>query len=90
MTLRNPTRYKNEKSELSSDPPAETITWPHESRIAALMHHGFGYEQAFHMSTADYMRYNAIFNAWSIPADKRAGGTVQATQSDIDKYFASD
>lgn len=90
VTLRNPTRYKDEESEVSADALAETVTWPHQSRIAALMHHGFSYDEAYHMSFADYRRYNAIFNAWSIPADKRDGGVVKATQADIDKYFASD
>ena len=70
-TLTNPTLDSRERA--STDRTVEEIAWPEKAKVVALMGHGFGYDEARHMSIADYRRYMAIIHAWSIPADRRVG-----------------
>ena len=47
------------------------------------MAQGFTYQDAMHMSPADYRRFAAIAHAWQVPPERRARDRM-ATIEDID------
>lgn len=84
--MANPTRRKRSKKESPHAPTNEERAWPAESRILAVMAHGFTYEDAWHMSFRDYERYTSLAAAWSIPFEERVGTIRRATAADADDF----
>jgi hypothetical protein len=78
LTLSTPTMDRQQQ-EVPQTP--EETAWRTKAQILALMHMGFTYSEAAHMSIADYRRYMAIERAWSIPPDRRVF-TKMATAED--------
>lgn len=61
--------------------------WPEVADVLALVRAGLSYDEARRTSPLECDRILAIASAWAIPADRREGGTVFATPSDIDMLY---
>ena len=83
-TLRNPTKAKKDEP---SAPVAESIAWPEQADILALVRGGVPYAEALDMSPIECERTLAILAAWAIPSKDRVGGTVMAGPAVIDALY---
>lgn len=59
-----------------SNPTAESLAWPEQADILALVRGGIPYDEALAMSPLECDKTIAILAAWAIPAKERVGGTV--------------
>ena len=82
--MRNPTKAKKDEP---SAPVAESIAWPEQADILALVRGGVPYAEALDMSPIECERTLAILAAWAIPSKDRVGGTVMAGPADIDALY---
>ena len=85
-TLRSPTKAKKDEP---SAPVAESIAWPEQADILALVRGGIPYADALDMSPIECERTLAILAAWAIPSKDRVGGTVMAPRHVIDGMYHS-
>lgn len=68
-------------------PIAESIAWPEQADILALVRGGISYAEALEMSPIECERTLAILAAWAIPSKDRVGGTVMAGPAAIDALY---
>ena len=57
-------------------PTAESLAWPEQADILALVRGGIPYDEAMQMSPLECDKTLAILAAWAIPTKARVGGTV--------------
>lgn len=55
--------------------------------MLALVRAGISWGDALEMSPIETDRVLAIASSWAIPAERRVGGTVDATEADLDRLY---
>lgn len=86
MALSHPTRSKKSSGGV---PTSESVAWPEQADVLALVRGGIPYEEALQMSPLECDKTLAILAAWAIPAKERVSGEVYAPPHVIDNLYYS-